>query len=389
MKLNARLKNIFREEQVDLIGVLTATLDNLHNLVTYQTTEGKIVWANQRAQQEKYNSTLDELQGKYCYKVNFNNDSPCQGCAVRKVKETKQLEESEVTLPDGRKYLIRGYPIQDKAGELQGIVEISLDITAQKTLKKKFEHNKLKNNFFAGMSHEFKTPLNLIFSAVQLLEMKLERTELQSYIDIIQENSSRLLKLINNLLETNKMESSLYKLELENHEIVDLVKKITFSVMDYSSSKNIDLHFNSEVDRKNICCDAASIEKIMLNLLFNAVKFTEDGDEIFVNIYDGAEKITITVEDTGIGIPKEQQEVIFERFGQIENSMDTGNEGSGMGLFIVKFLVEMHDGEIRVESELGKGSKFIIELPAQKLSAAENSKCYINQEDIDLNWAEF
>ena len=121
----------------------------------------------------------------------------------------------------------------------------------------------------------------------------------------------------------------------------------------------------TEIEEKEVYCDATEIERIIVNLLSNAVKFTPKGGKITVLIMDKGEKVEIIVEDTGTGISKEDQEFIFNRFEQGQNRKFTNISSSGIGLTLVKYLVELHNGEIRLESEVGKGSKFIISLPVK------------------------
>ncbi len=130
--------------------------------------------------------------------------------------------------------------------------------------------------------------------------------------------------------------------------------------------------FDTDVEEKTIACDPDKIERIILNLLSNAVKFTKAEGQIAVNIYDRDDKALVTVKDTGIGIPEDKLETIFERFRQVDKSLTRSHEGSGIGLSLVKSLVEMHRGKISVRSELGKGSEFIVELPSAVLTD-ENS----------------
>ena len=167
------------------------------------------------------------------------------------------------------------------------------------------------------------------------------------------------MKLINNLIDITKIDSDSYDLNLQNHDIVKLIEEIVFSVEEYANRKRIELIFNSEIKEKVIACDLFSIKRIILNLLSNAIKFTDEADTIEVNICDKEGSIFISVKDTGIGIPKDRQKIIFERFGQADKSFTRNSEGSGIGLSLVKSLVEMHGGKIRFKSEYGKGNEFI------------------------------
>lgn len=241
------------------------------------------------------------------------------------------------------------------------------------------EYDKLKTLFISNISHELRTPLNLILGIVQLLEWKLENNtivdeenKLNRHLKVLRQNSYRLIRLVNNMIDITKMESGYMKLNLQNDDIVSVIENITLSVAEYIEHENIDLRFDTSVEEKIIACDPDKIERIILNLLSNAVKFTPVGGSIFVSINEEGEYVLISVKDTGIGIPKDKLDLIFERFRQADKSYTRNHEGSGIGLSIVKALAKMHDGSISVKSEPDKGSEFIIKLPIRLL--AEETK---------------
>lgn len=229
------------------------------------------------------------------------------------------------------------------------------------------EYNNLKSQFLATMSHELKTPLNIILGCIQLIE-KLDmrssdfNTKILKYIKMQKQNSFRLLRLINNLIDINKSEVNQMKLSLTNGNIVSIVEDITLSIVGYTNLKGINVVFDTEIEEKIIAFDFDMIERVVLNLLSNSIKFTEPGGTIEVNIYDKGNRTQISIKDTGIGIPEDKLEAIFDRFTQIDNSFRRKSEGSGIGLSLVKYIIELHEGRILVNSELGKGSEFIIEL---------------------------
>ncbi|MFL0247481.1 sensor histidine kinase [Clostridium sp. WILCCON 0185] len=227
----------------------------------------------------------------------------------------------------------------------------------QKTLKEKEE-------FFSSMSHELKTPLNVIFSALQVLDLYNSNDKTIKYSNIMKQNCYRLLRLINNLIDMSKIDSGYLTLNLGNYNIIEIIEEITLSVTDFIEAKGLSIIFDTDVEEKVISCDPDKIERIILNLLSNAIKFTNPGGEIKVNIYDKGQSINIVIEDTGIGIPEDKYTIIFDRFKQVDKSLQRNHEGSGIGLSIVKSLVEMHGGTIDIQSTLGKGSKFSILLPA-------------------------
>ncbi|MFW5980143.1 MAG: GAF domain-containing sensor histidine kinase [Halanaerobiales bacterium] len=219
--------------------------------------------------------------------------------------------------------------------------------------EKEIKKDKLKEKFFANLSHELKTPLNLIFSAVQLLERK--KTKSKKYSNIIRQNANRLLRMVNNLLDITRINADYFQLNMVNCDLVKLVGDITDSVREHVDLNKKILKFKTEVESKYIYCDPLRIERIILNLLSNAIKFTDKGDKIIVSIKNNDKNnIFISVKDTGIGMSKDKQKMVFKEFRQVEDKTSRNQEGAGLGLPIVKSLVDMHGGEIFLDSEIGK-----------------------------------
>lgn len=255
----------------------------------------------------------------------------------------------------------------------------SLNISIEKSEKKVeelMELDKLKSEFMANISHELRTPLNVICSTLQLINSldkskTIGENKIINYFKIMNQNSLRLLRLINNLIDSTKIDSGYLSLDMKNNNIVYFIEDIAQSVAEYIKSKGISLVFDTEVEEKIMAFDMDKIERIILNILSNAVKFTEEGGTIWINIYDFKDKIKISIKDSGIGIPQNKLKSIFERFVQVDKSLTRNREGSGIGLSLVKSLVEMHGGTIYAESELGHGSEFIIELPVTFIGEPE------------------
>ncbi|WP_347379451.1 PAS domain-containing sensor histidine kinase [Clostridium saudiense] len=262
------------------------------------------------------------------------------------------------------------------------------DITEKKQImeekiayEKAIELESIKSQFFSNISHEFKTPLNIILATMQVINKNIENksiisikgANLDRYMNSIKQNCYRLLRLVNNIIDISKIDYGYYDIELGNYNIVSVVEDITMSVLEYVNNKGIELVFDTEVEEEIIACDPDKIERIILNLLSNAIKYTEADGKISVNIYSDKENVYITVSDTGIGIPEEKINKIFERYEQIDNKLTRNFNGSGIGLSLVRSLVEMHEGRVWVESKVNEGSKFIISLP-KKTVATENVK---------------
>ncbi|MCK8817871.1 PAS domain-containing sensor histidine kinase [Natroniella sulfidigena] len=394
MNLKQLLKDNFRQEGINFAENYIEILNNSHDIIIYLNLDYKIVWANKAALKELA-KTPDEIVGHYCYQAIHNRNQICKDCIAKMTEQTGKVEEDEVVLSNGNKYLIRTYPLKNNQQKLAGIIISALNITKRKVLKEELEQSKLKTKIFANLSHEFKTPLNLTYCNTQMLEAKLKENEnfanYNRYLNIIKQNNSRLLKLITNLIDITKINSGAYKLSLQNLDLVDLIKQIVSSIEEYATNKKRNLEFKSEIKSKIIACDPLNLERIILNLLSNAIKFTDSNDAITVNIQDKNSKVLISVKDTGIGIPKDKQQIIFNRFGQVDKSFTRNSEGSGIGLSLVKSLVEIHGGEIYFESEYGIGSEFIVELPVKRLAEnnqkelENNHKHSFNKADIELS----
>ena len=190
-----------------------------------------------------------------------------------------------------------------------------------------------------------------------------EKVKTDRYMKIMRQNCYRLIRLVDNIMDSTKINSEFYEMNMKNYNIVEMLENITMAVGEYTKDQRINLVFDTEIEEKRIACDAAKIERIMLNILANAVKFTEEQGTIRVNVYAQGEKVVVKIKDNGIGIRQEDFNTIFDRFKQADKSLRRNHEGSGIGLSLVKAFTEMHEGKVYVVSEYGKGSEFIVELP--------------------------
>lgn len=269
----------------------------------------------------------------------------------------------------GKILMLRDITEKKVIDELQKKVEIR-----QALLEKAKEYDELKTNFFSTVSHEFKTPLNIILGVIQMLE-KICSKDIRGcnnstsikYIKMMKQNCNRLLKLVNNIVDITRIDSGFMQINLKNENIISIIEDITLSVAEYTNNKGILLIFDTDMEEKTVACDGDMLERIMLNLLSNAIKFTENEGRIMVNVSENKDSVIISVKDTGTGIPKDMLDKIFDRFRQVDSSLRKKSEGSGIGLSLVKSLVELHGGSISLESEWGKGSEFIVELPARQI----------------------
>jgi signal transduction histidine kinase/ligand-binding sensor domain-containing protein/DNA-binding response OmpR family regulator len=231
------------------------------------------------------------------------------------------------------------------------------------------ELDMMKMKFFTNVSHEFRTPLTLILTPIERILKKPDEPVQPGQFELIHRNAKRLLNLVNQLLDFRKLEVQEIRFVPSEGDIVNFIRETVFSFSDLSEKKAIPLRFHSEIDKLETVFDQDKLEKILFNLLSNAFKFTPEGGEVSVdlNLLDSSE-LKIMVKDTGIGIPADKKERIFERFFQSELPKTMVNQGSGIGLSITKEFVRAHNGTITVESEPGKGSCFIVTLPVQPVT---------------------
>ena len=312
---------------------------------------------------------------------------------VLKEKETKYLKKQKHVVNGNEIYWnVTFEPMFKANGEIQEILIITIDVTTEIKSNIVLEKElKSQGEFLVNISHELKTPLNIICATTQLFSMYCatrsldeNKSSIIKYIESIKQNSYRLSKLINNIVDSSKIESGFFKLHLSNNNIVEVVEEIVMSVTNFTTSKGLTIIFDTNVEEKIIACDPEKIERVVLNLISNAIKFSNKGDEILVDVDDKNEFVEISVKDSGIGIEDKYLNMIFDKFKQVDKSLSRNAEGTGIGLSLVKSIVELHGGSIRAESKWGKGSKFIVTLPSRKVTDENmvDSRKMINRDKV-------
>lgn len=263
---------------------------------------------------------------------------------------------------EGKMTTLRGY--------IQEITErklLELEIVRAKEIAE--EESLLKSEYIANMSHELRTPLNVMLGAIQLFNLYINedvaanKEKITKFLPSMKQNCLRLIRLVNNLIDSTKIDAGYMKLQLRNHNIVSVVEEIGLSISEFAKLKNIEVIFDCEIEEKVIACDVDSIERIVLNVLSNAIKFIKGEGLIFIKVFCGEQKVIISIKDNGIGIPEDKTEMIFERYKQVNKGLTRQEEGSGIGLSLSRSLAEMHGGKMYAKGVLGQGSEFFIELP--------------------------
>ncbi len=334
------------------------------------------------------NWSIEDFQGASWYQIVHPEDIKDLKEKFRKARDTGEVIRTVGRFKSKKSkwFWIATSSIYDKNRKV--FINTSKDITEEKKIEKeRLRYEKLKelenvrNDFFANISHEFKTPLNIILSLIQLMDFSIKEKvtkvdpeeKFEKYIEGIKQNSFRLLRLSNNIIDMTKIDSGLYSLHKTNCNIVSLIDDIVDSISQYVKSKGIDLIFDPACEEVITACDKDKIERIILNIISNSIKYIDGRGKILIRLIVENNCVVISVKDTGIGIPKENLETIFEKFKQVDDTLTRKVEGSGIGLSLVKSLVELHDGDIYIESEEGKGTTVSFYLPIIVLDKDDKS----------------
>ena len=379
---------VLKEKELYTKADLEKILENIPLLVWMRDLEGKYIYVN-RAYCDFMKLSKDEIIGKRDRDFLCKEDSSVIEEEDRRLIKEKCniIEQEELRIKNKLALFFVAKDVAvDKDGDVKYVFGVAHDITdikkieeKRRELEKEIEVEKIRNEFFNNISHEFKTPLNVLLSTTQLIGSHIKERDIKeisgekikNYIEMIENNSYRLLRLTDNLIDMTKIDTGEYKINLENKDIVSIVEDVVLTACDCMGNFSGEIIFDTNVEERIVACDQEKIEKVILNLLSNAVKYGNDNGEIFVNINSYEDSVEISVKDNGIGISPENINNIFERFGQEDKSLSRKQEGSGLGLALVKSVVEMHNGTINVQSELGKGSNFIITLPAKRVVKSE------------------
>ena len=248
-----------------------------------------------------------------------------------------------------------------------GIILAVRDITEHRSLEK------AKTAFVSDFSHELRTPLTTIQSAVGLLERARERLDPLEHraLKLAEGELARIRAMVEELLTLAQMDSWQYQLEVGPANLGEVIQTAMRSVETKAQRFGIEVYFEDEVEHRCVC-DVQKVYQVFLNLLDNAIKYSDPGDRVDVSVEEDASWLTVRIQDTGVGMPKEDLEQLFERFYRVDKDRSRATGGSGLGLAISKQIVEMHGGDISVESEVGVGSTFLIHLPKAPLSRSSS-----------------
>ena len=362
-----------REDQQKLVkseNEKKLILDNISEMFLLHDPPLTIKWAN-KAAADAVGVDRKFFEGKTCYEVWQNKLQHCNDCPVLRVQKTLETESAVVEATDGRIYQLHAYPIFDNEGNHVSTAEFGRDITGDKLYEQELlaakekaeESERLKTVFLANMSHEIRTPLNGIIGFTDLLkEKRLEEERKQQFVQVIDSSAHTLLQLINDLLEFSSLEVRRVRLQPAAIHLDDFFQGIIdeYVIQPPQGKKHIKLIKSQGALKKSpeVFLDPKRLRQVITNLMNNAYKFTSEGSvELGYEITDEP-MIRLYIKDTGIGIPLEAQEYIFDRFRQAEEGYSRTYGGTGLGLAISKSLLEIMGGGITVNSSPGKGGLF-------------------------------
>ncbi len=277
--------------------------------------------------------------------------------------------ELEVQLPSGRRWFAdaSGAPVRDAQGHVIGGIAVTVDVTDRKRVEEKLaDLNRRKDEFLAMLSHELRNPLAPILNAVQLLQLqKNENAVQQKARAIIERQVRQLTHLVNDLLDVARAATGRIQLCREPVLVSDIVKLAVETARPLIDQRRHELTVSLPPDPIWLYADVSRMEQVVTNLLSNAAKYTNEGGRIWLSVQQEGDQAVLRVRDTGLGIAPDFLPRVFDLFTQAERSSDRSQGGLGIGLALVKRLVEMHEGTVRVSSTVGQGSEFVVSLGAR------------------------
>lgn len=348
------------------------TDNHKHSFMCICKEDGEMIYGNKKFKEYyKINSLEDAKRLKVSFAILANKLENKD--EIIKCLNTKGVWRGIIKSPDGDRYIDCSLQVIETFDSKREYAVTYMDIS--KIIRKELEveklkvYNKERTEFMSNISHELRTPINIFYSTIQLLDISLIKSDkdfknmYKKYRKTLHVNCKRMLRLINNVVDISKIETGILKGKFDYYNLISIVEDVTLSVVNYAQLKSINIQFDTNEEEFIAKCDPSMLERALLNLLSNAIKFTPENKNIYVNVYVNDDFAEINIKDEGIGISKSDKSAIFERFVQADKSLTRENEGSGIGLSIVKSIIDLHDGYISVESKVGEGSTFKIILP--------------------------
>ncbi|MDD4954666.1 MAG: PAS domain S-box protein [Candidatus Omnitrophica bacterium] len=346
-----------------------ATFNSITDCVSIQGKDSRLIKVN-KAYADLFKSTPEALCGKLCYSTVHETNEPCLNCPHQNTMKTKKPSRLEYFEERFNAYFeVSTSPIFDENGEVMGSVHIIKDITERKKVEQELARAaELKSHFTSMVSHELRTPLTAIKESISIVMDGTAGSlndDQKNFLEMSRRNVDRLARLINDVLDYQKLESGKFEFHFLENDINEVIREVEKIMVSVAKDKGLDIVLKLEEDLPKIQCDRDKIVQVLANLINNAIKFTEKGG-ITISSAKLDNIVEIKVEDTGIGIKKEDLPRLFKAFEQLEAGKDRKTGSTGLGLAISKEIIERHKGEIWAESEIGRGSVFHFTLPVKE-----------------------
>ncbi len=347
-------------------------LDSLNEQVVFVNPDLNIIWAN-KAALENMEMDLQEAVGRCIKSVPGINGPLSEYLQLEQIFVTGNKKSGEFTSKDSRVWFVQAIPVTEEDGKIIGILVTCREITERKAAEKLLQEkqiaefaNRTKSEFLANMSHELRTPLNSIIGFSDLLYEQAygELTEKQlRSAGNISKSGKHLLNLINDILDLSKVEAGKLELDYKNFELAARLNMIQNLLSPIADRKNIRIEIDIDTRITSIRADEARFAQIMYNLVDNAIKFSYENSLVKIEAREKGDMVEITVKDTGIGIKPEDQNKLFKPFSQVDSFSSKKFQGTGLGLSLVKQIVQLHDGYVWFRSKPGEGSIFAFTIP--------------------------
>ena len=355
---------------------LQHVIDNVPHFLFWKDKNSVFLGCNEQFAKSAGLSSPRDIVGKTDYDLPWKREESeayrLDDQAVMQSRKPKLNIEEPQTI-DGKQIVLltSKVPFYDENGEVRGVIAIYTDITDRKFAEQELANakeraeaaNEAKSNFLAVMSHELRTPLNGIIGLVQVMEKQNLPPSAHEHVTDIENAAKHLLHLVNDILDFSKLEINAASIQEESIDIQAIFNEVFSTCRERASAKklSLNLHYDKKIP-KYILGDSMRLKQVMLNLIDNAIKYTLKGS-ILVSLDYQNQSLRFSVKDTGIGIPENMKELVFEKFVQVESGYVRSSNGLGLGLAICKKLVEQMQGQIGSESTLGEGSTFWFSIP--------------------------
>lgn len=343
-------------------------LDNLGDGVSIIDSKYRILHANKKVEDIFGAACV----GRACYEIYAGRTKPCFRCPVKQGFNDSTNTSIEAEGINGKTYLISHSKIRinDKVVFLQGFTDVTVLKAREETLR--IETERIKDELISNVTHELRTPITIAKGAIELAIEEGEEERRNKLLSIGRNALLRQNNIVEDLMIAAKMESPDYELELKECDLAGIITATLAEHANLAEEKKVAVKTSIPKKLPAMMGDPKALKRALMNIIGNSIKFNKKGGEVSITLKFNAANFSLRVVDTGIGIRKEVLEKIFDRFYQADGSIARAYPGTGMGLNVAKRLIEAHGGEVRVKSEVGKGTEFAMIIPVNKAKEVED-----------------